>query len=187
MRFYNPIPEKNILVDVVVKWVADIVVVCVLALFCYNFFCGQTNVVGNSMNDILLNRDTVMVDSFAYRFDSPKRYDVVAFTKTEKNGDKVEYIKRIIGLPGDRIIIKDGTVYVNDKKISEKYIDAKIVNAGLASEEIKLDYDEYFVMGDNVNNSEDSRFSTVGNVKLDEIEGRIWLVSWPFARIRLVK
>ena len=63
----------------------------------------------------------------------------------------------------------------------------KIVNAGLAAEEIKLKDDEYFVIGDNINNSEDSRSATVGNVKKTEIDGKVWLISWPFANINLVK
>ncbi|MDY6328968.1 MAG: signal peptidase I, partial [Lachnospiraceae bacterium] len=165
----------------------DVIVVIVLALFFMNYLGQQSKVIGNSMNDRLKNGDKVMINTLAYDMHSPERYDVIMFTKKEKNGDKVEYIKRIVGLPGETIQIKDGRIYINDKelKYNEKMDD--IVNPGLASQKIKLEYDEYFVIGDNWNSSEDSRSNTVGNVKLSEIKGKVWLISWPFARIKIVK
>lgn len=187
MGFYKAVPDKNLFIDRIFKWIIDIVVVIVFAVFFFTYFGTQTKVVGNSMNDVLLNGDTVMVNSLSYRMTSPKRYDVIVFSKTEKNGDKVEYIKRIIALPGETVQITDGNVYVNDKELEDLELDEKIVNPGLAKEKIKLDYDEYFVIGDNVNNSEDSRSNTVANVKLSEIKGKVWLISWPFARIKPVR
>lgn len=187
MGFYKAVPDKNLFIDRIFKWIIDIVVVIVFAVFFFTYFGTQTKVVGNSMNDVLLNGDTVMVNSLSYRMTSPKRYDVIVFSKTEKNGDKVEYIKRIIALPGETVQITDGNVYVNDKVLEDLELDEKIVNPGLAKEKIKLDYDEYFVIGDNVNNSEDSRSNTVANVKLSEIKGKVWLISWPFARIKPVR
>lgn len=186
MRFYKSIPDENIVIDKVIKWLADIAIVVLLAIFCIIHFCGKTKVVGNSMNDILLNEDTVMINSLSYKISEPERYDVILFEKTEKNNEKVEYVKRIVGLPGETVQIKDGKIYINDKEIKNKVLDENIVNAGLAKEKILLDYDEYFVIGDNANSSEDSRFSTVSNVKFDEIKGKIWLVSWPFVRINTV-
>ncbi|MDE7432227.1 MAG: signal peptidase I [Lachnospiraceae bacterium] len=187
MGFYKAMPDKNILIDRIFKWIVDLVVVIVFAEFFITYFSTQTKVVGNSMNDVLLNGDTVLINSFSYRIDSPKRYDVIVFKKTEKNGEQVKYIKRIIALPGETVEITDGKIFVNDEEIKGITIKEKIVNSGLAGEKVKLEYDEYFVIGDNINNSEDSRSSTVGNVKLDEIEGKVWLISWPFARIKPVK
>lgn len=186
MRFYNAIPDKNIVTDKIIKWIADIATVMVLALFCITFFCGHTKVVGNSMNDTLHNDNVVMIDSLCYRISEPERYDVILFEKVEKNNEEVEYIKRIVGLPGETVQIKDGKIYINNKELENKNLDENIVNAGLAKEKIELEYNEYFVIGDNANNSEDSRFSTVGNVKLDEIKGKVWLVAWPFASIKTV-
>ena len=187
MRFYNAMPQKNIFVDRILKWIVDVIVVIVLALFFMNYLGQQSKVIGNSMNDRLKNGDKVMINTLAYDMHSPERYDVIMFNKKEKNGDKVEYIKRIVGLPGETIQIKDGRIYINDKelKYNEKMDD--IVNPGLASQKIKLEYDEYFVIGDNWNSSEDSRSNTVGNVKLSEIKGKVWLISWPFASIKIVK
>ncbi len=186
MRFYNAMPDENILVDKIFKWIVDILVVIVLAIFFIMFFCEQTKVVGNSMNMSLMNNDTVLIDSLSYKLHSPARYDVIVFSK-DNNGKDTEYIKRIIGLPGDSVLISDGIIYINGKEQKGIKFDERIVNPGLAKETIKLEYNEYFVIGDNINNSEDSRSNTLSNVKIDEIKGKVWLVGWPFARIRLVK
>lgn len=187
MRFYNAMPDKNIFVDKIFKWIVDIVVVVVLALFFITYFGGQTKIVGNSMNETLINGDTVLIDTLAYQISPPDRYDVIVFEKKEKNGDIVEYVKRVVGLPGETVQIIDGRIYINDELLSFNEDKDRIVNAGLAKEKIKLDYNEYFVIGDNWNNSEDSRSNTVANVRLDEIKGKVWLVSWPFVRINIVR
>ncbi len=187
MRFYNAMPDENIYVDKVFKWIVDLTLVVLLAVFFYTYMCQSVQVIGNSMSDKLENGDHVLVDKISYELSEPKRYDVIAFTKKEKNGEETEYIKRIIGLPGDKVQIIEGRIYVNGKKIDYNSKRDKIVNPGLASQEIELDYDEYFVIGDNWNNSEDSRAGTVSNVKRKEIEGKIWMISWPFVRIKTVK
>lgn len=187
MEFYNGMPDSNIFIDKILKWVVDIVSVIVLALFFITFFCEQTTVVGNSMSDILVNGDKVMINSLSYEISSPNRYDVVLFSKKDKNSDETEYIKRIVGLPGETVQIINGRIYINDKELEFNKGKDGIVNPGLASDKIKLDYDEYFVIGDNWNNSEDSRSNTVSNVHKKEIKGKVWLVSWPFASIKPVK
>jgi signal peptidase I len=187
MKFYNAMPDKNIFIDKIFKWIVDIVVVIVLAIFFTTYFCQQTKVVGNSMSDILVNGDNVMINTLSYKMSSPERYDIIVFEKKEKNGDTIEYIKRIVGLPGETVQIVNGRIYIDDKILDYNMDSDNIVNAGLASDKIKLDYNEYFVMGDNWNNSEDSRSNTVSNVKLSEIKGKVWLISWPFVRIKIIK
>ena len=184
--FYHARPDENKLIDQVFKWMVDIVVVVVLAMFFARFFCDQTKVVGNSMNQCLLSEDTVLINSLAYKLHSPERYDVIVFEKKNKNGENVTYIKRIVALPGETVQISNGKIYVNDRILSVDHLKEQIVNPGLAKELIKLDYNEYFVLGDNVNSSEDSRSNTVSKIKLDEIKGKVWMVAWPFARIRMV-
>ena len=161
---------------------------------------GKTTVVGHSMEPTLENDDSLLVDKVSYCFGQPKRYDVIVFEPAIANVSKY-YVKRIIGLPGETVQVVDGEVYIDGSPLEDDVIygfsledddgnpiePEKIYNAGLASEPITLGYDEYFVLGDNRNNSEDSRFSNVGNVKYSSIIGRIWAVSSPFGRMGLVK
>ena len=93
------------------------------------------------------------------------------------------YVKRVIGVPGDTVQIKNGTVYVNGKAFDEETDVASIEDAGLAAEEITLGAEEYFVLGDNRNNSEDSRYANIGNIKKDYIIGKAWFRIAPFSEI----
>ena len=105
--------------------------------------------------------------------------DIIVFPYRYKD---MYFIKRIIGLPGETVQILDGYVYIDGKKLDEHFCDEKIQNAALASDPITLGDDEYFVLGDNRNASEDSRFPDVGNVRRKEIIGRAWVRIWPFER-----
>ena len=184
--------------EIILKWIVDITMVVCLSFILATYMLGKTTVVGHSMEPTLENDDSLLVDKVSYCFGQPKRYDVVVFEPTIANVSKY-YVKRIIGLPGETIQILDGIVYINGEPLEDDVIygfvsedgnmiePEKIYNAGLASEPITLGYDEYFVLGDNRNNSEDSRFSNVGNVKYSTIIGRIWAVSSPFGRMGLVK
>ena len=89
-------------------------------------------------------------------------------------------VKRIIGLPGEKVIIKSGAVYINGEKLEEIAVVTDASNAGLADEEIKLGKDEYFVLGDNRINSEDSRYANIGNIKKEDIVGKAWIRLKPF-------
>ena len=138
-------------------------------------YVGQrTEVSGESMSNTLHSGDTLWIDKLEYEFGSPKRFDVVVFPYGED--DDTYYIKRIIGLPGETVYIdEDGTIYINDEPLEgDKYGRELIAEdkRGVASEEITLGDDEYFVLGDNRNNSRDSRVSDVGNIHKNDIIGR---------------
>ena len=157
----------------VMSWVIECAIVIFIAYTLVTFFGCRTTVVGNAMNDTLTNEEQILVNRFIYNVSSPKQGDVIAFLP---NGNEKShyYVRRVVACPGDTIQIKEGVVYVNGEAYQEKIMVASIEDAGVASEEIKLGDDEYFVLGDNRNNSEDSRLANIGNVKKSYIIGKAW-------------
>lgn len=159
-----------------------IYLLCVLgAVWLVITFVGQrTEVEGASMENTLHNGDNLIVDKLSYRFDDPERFDIIVFPFQFQ--DNTYYIKRIIGLPGETVqIMDDGSIYINGEKLEENYgmEVIKPETIGRAAEPIELGDDEYFVMGDNRNNSSDSRTDMVGNIKRENIIGKAWLRIWP--------
>ena len=159
-----------------------IYLLCVLgAVWLVITFVGQrTEVEGASMENTLHNGDNLIVDKFSYRFHDPERFDIFVFPFQFQ--DNTYYIKRIIGLPGETVqIMDDGSIYINGEKLEENYgmEVIKPETIGRAAEPIELGDDEYFVMGDNRNNSSDSRTDMVGNIKRENIIGKAWLRIWP--------
>jgi len=159
-----------------------IYLLCVLgAVWLVITFVGQrTEVEGASMENTLHNGDNLIVDKLSYRFHDPERFDIIVFPFQFQ--DNTYYIKRIIGLPGETVqIMDDGSIYINGEKLEENYgmEVIKPETIGRAAEPIELGDDEYFVMGDNRNNSSDSRTDMVGNIKKENIIGKAWLRIWP--------
>lgn len=150
-------------------------------------YVGQrTEVNGESMENTLSNEDNLIVDKLTYRFSDPKRYDIIVFPF--RYADNTFYIKRIIGMPGETIQIdREGNIYINGEILEESYGREVIQNPGLAANTIQLEEDEYFVMGDNRNNSSDSRDPMVGNIHRDEIIGRAWVRIWPLNKFGVLK
>jgi signal peptidase I len=126
------------------------------------------------------------VDKLSYRFHDPERYDIIVFPLLQE--EETFLIKRIIGLPGETVQIdEEGNIYVDGEVIDESYGREVIVNPGRAYEPVELGEDEYFVLGDNRNNSVDGRDPSVGNIKREDIIGRAWLRIWPLNKIGFVK
>ena len=148
-------------------------------------FVGQRTVVnGVSMQPTLSDGDNLIVDKLSYRFRNPDRFDIIVFPQ----GDSRYFIKRIIGLPGENVRIdEDGSIYIDGEKLSESYGKEVIQNPGLAKDGIELGADEYFVLGDNRNDSMDSRMAEVGRIAGDRIMGRAWLRIYPFDEIGFLK
>ena len=145
-------------------------------------FVGQrTKVDGHSMEPTLSDGDNLIVDKLSYRFRDPERYDIIIFPGPEEFGQHPYYIKRIIGMPGETVQIKDGKVYINDKELkSDVYgITDYIDYPGIAEEPVTLGKDEYFCLGDNRPVSQDSRYEIVGPVKRSQIVGKVWIRIWP--------
>lgn len=178
--------EKKSLVQAVFSWIFQIVVVILFA-YVIVFFFGQSRTnVGQSMDSTLSGGDVVLLNELAYRFKGPDRNDVIAFRPNGSDSSHA-YIKRVIGLPGETVQIRDGMIYINDSVYLEDASYPQMEEAGVAEEPVTLGTDEYFVLGDNRNNSEDSRFADIGNVNLQDIEGKVWLVISPREHIGFVK
>ena len=162
-----------------------LLVVLLITYLIVNFVGQRTEVVGSSMESTLSDGDNLIVDKISYRFKDPERYDIIVFPF--QYAENTYYIKRIIGMPGEKIRIdSDGVIYVNDKVLTEFYGREIIVDPGIAFQEITLGEDEYFVMGDNRNNSTDSRDPSVGNIHKKDILGRAWLRIWPLYEFELL-
>ena len=167
-----------------------IYLLCVLgAVWLVITFVGQrTEVEGASMENTLHNGDNLIVDKLSYRFHDPERFDIIVFPFQYQ--DNTYYIKRIIGLPGETVqIMEDGSIYINGEKLVESYGREVIrpETIGRAADPIELGEDEYFVMGDNRNNSSDSRTDIVGNIKREDIIGKAWIRIWPLSAFGVLK
>lgn len=177
-------PEE---VNIVKELLSLIIYIGIVVLICYfilNFVGCRSKVDGSSMNPTLEDKDNLWVDKLSYTFGDPKRFDIIIFNYDENT----TYVKRVIGLPGETVRIdQNGNIYINGKLLKENYGKETILNNGRAGSEVYLGSDEYFVLGDNRNNSIDSRWSDVGNVSREDIVGKVVLRIYPFKKFGLIK
>lgn len=173
------------------EWMKAFVVAIALAAIIRFFFFAPILVDGVSMMPTLHDHDRMIVNKISYKISEPKRFDIIVFKATV---DK-DYIKRIIGLPGDTIEYKDDVLYVNGKRYEEPYLDAykKQVKDGPLTYDFKLGENtgqttvpqgQIFVMGDNRRLSKDSRL--IGTVAIDQVIGKTNIVYWPFSDARMI-
>ena len=156
-----------------------LLVVLILTLLVVTYVGQRTKVIGNSMSPMLSDGDNLIVDKISYRFQEPQRF---------RYAEKTYYIKRIIGLPGETVRIDDeGNIYIDGEVLDESFGKETIKDPGRASQPITLEEDEYFVMGDNRNNSSDSRDPVVGNIHRDEFIGKAWMRIWPLGDIGMIR
>lgn len=172
---------KKIIKEIVI-WLLLIVLTITASYFITTNVFVKTAVAGVSMEPTLMEGQVVIVNKIEYYLKSPKRNDVIVYKQSNREHSYYE-IKRVIGLPGETVKIKNGIIYINDEVLKEKIKTETIENAGLAEEGIKLDDNEYFVLGDNRNDSEDSRFASVGNVLRNEILGKAVAIEKPFTLV----
>ena len=174
------------LLQEILGWVFQIVLVCFAAFLIVWFFGQKVSTIGDSMSPKLSNGDITLVNRLVYETRRPRRGEIVAF-KPNGSENSHYYIKRVIGLPGETIEYSDGKILIDGEELKEKYKTTEIKELGLLEEPIKLKSTEYFVLGDDRQNSEDSRMANVGNVKKSEIAGKVWFVISPMKHFGFVK
>ena len=138
------------------------------------------------MKPVLQNGDVTLVNRLVYDIRKPKRGEVVVF-KPNGNENSHYYVKRVIGLPGETVEYRDGNILIDGEILEEKYKTTEMMELGLLEEPITLDSEEFFVLGDDRQNSDDSRMADIGNVKRSEIAGKVWFVVSPVTNLGFVK
>ena len=175
LTFYQ---KKKKLNPKIIKDVFEMVIgsmIVIFLAFVIVFSVGmKTSVVGDSMEPGLYNGQEILINRVIYRLSSPKRGDVIVFLPNG-NQNTHFYVKRVVGLPGETIQIRDGSVYVDGVLLEEDEAFDRIADPGIAANELQMAVDEYFVLGDNRNSSEDSRSGNIGPVRKDTISGKAWL------------
>ena len=166
-------------------WLLYIVLIIGITWLVIHFVGQRTEVSGSSMETTLSDRDQLIVDKLSYHFRDPKRYDIVVFPYQYQ--ENTYYIKRIIGLPGETVQILSGYVYIDGIRLEEHYGNEVMENPGIAEEPSTLGKDEYFVLGDNRNNSSDSRASDVGVIERKDLIGRAWIRVWPLNKLGVIR
>lgn len=155
----------------VFTWIFGILVAVFIAGVLVYFMGMTTNVVGVSMEPTLYNEQKIYVNRFLYVVSSPKRGDVVVFLPNG-NENAHYYVKRVVAVPGDKITVSNGVFYVNG--LESPWVTERISDPGIAENEITLNTGEYFCIGDNPGNSEDSRSANIGPVQQSNIIGKVW-------------
>lgn len=169
----------------IVGIIVEILFYIAIVLFCFNvvprYMIQRTIVDGDSMMDTLTDRDNLLVEKVSYHLNDPHRFDVIVFYPYGRDEEEY-YIKRVIGLPGETVQIIGSQIYINGEVLEENYGKDPIDYAGIVEEPRTLGEDEFFVLGDNREVSQDSRYEEVGFVKRENIEGRAILRIFPFSK-----
>lgn len=166
--------EENKLKKELIGWVRDLAIALLVVFIIFNFLGQKTNVVGKSMEPTLHDGDQLVVDKLSYRFSEIERYDIIVFPYEPK----LYYIKRVIALPGESVDIQNGTLLVNGESIDADFNFDVITEYG-NNLPIVVPPNEYFVMGDNRNNSSDSRYMDVGTIHKNDVIGKAVVRIWP--------
>lgn len=170
----------------IIEWVKVFGLAIVLA-FVITLFIKPTLVSGDSMLPTLHENDYLIINKIGYKIGEPKNGDVIVFkSDLEKNdGTTKDLVKRIIGVAGDKVVIKDGKVYLNDKLLDETYLSEGMDTTG--DVDIVVPEGKLFVLGDNREVSLDSRYEQVGLVDVNDVEGKVLVRLYPFTDISLIK
>lgn len=166
-------------------WIGECILAFAIGCILVYYFMTSLTCVGQAMEPSINSGDRVLVNRFIYSVTAPKRGDVIVF-KPNGNVNSHYYMRRVIGVPGDKVQVREGFVYVNGELLETGIGNEKMSYAGLAEEEITLGKDEYFVLGDNRDMSEDSRNADIGNIRKNDIYGKAWFVRSPWENFGMI-
>ena len=178
--------EENEKLRRVLGWVFQIVVTLVFAAVVAIAMFQSVTMQESSMEPTISVGDRFFMDKVSYKLSSPQRGDIIVF-KTNASDDAALHIRRVTGLPGETIQIADGRILIDGETYREGKDFPTISNPGLAENPVTLESGEYFVLGDNRNNSEDSRYGDIGTVKKRYIVGKVWFTISPLSKIGFMK
>lgn len=177
------------------SWFKIVVVALIFALLVRKFLFSPIIVEGPSMQPTLYSQDQMIVNKFSYYFKQPERFDIIVFHASEQK----DFIKRVIGLPGEQVMIKDDVLYINDEPVEQSFLPTASANRHffpVNTADYILEDDEgnkltipegfLFVLGDNRHNSTDSRHD-LGLVPIDQVVGKTNVIYWPLNRTQIVK
>lgn len=167
------------------EWIVFLLIIIGATYLIITYVGQRTKVSGQSMETTLHDGDNLIVDKISYRFREPERFEIIVFPYQHK--ENTYYIKRIIGLPGETVQVKEGCVYIDGEPLNEHYGNEMMENAGLAEEPVTLGEGEYFVLGDNRNHSSDSRDPSVGILHREDLLGRAWIRIWPLNKFGVIR
>ena len=173
------------------SFIRELIVYAVIIVLCVTvvprYVIQRTQVDGDSMKNTLHNMESLLVEKVTYKFKDPDRFDIITFYPKGRDHEEY-YIKRVIGLPGETVQIKGDTIYIDGEVLKEEYGREPMEYAGIAEDPIKLGADEFFVLGDNRNESVDSRDGEdVGLVKRKNIDGHAILRIYPFSEFGTIQ
>ena len=171
LYIYDKKPKILILLKKAGIFLAESALVVLIAWLIIRYALAKTVMVGDSMAETLKDGDVILINKVSYLYGEPKRNDVIVFDQGS-NEHSYNNVKRVIGIPGDKVEIINGSVYINGEKFEEVIKVEEMKVSGLAENEIVLQDNEFFVLGDNRNSSEDSRFSNIGTVVREDIIGK---------------
>ena len=170
----------------ILNWIFQIAVVLIFGILAGIALFQSVTVQESAMEPTLQVGERFFVNRAVYKVSSPERGDIIVY-KTSGSDDAALHIRRVIGLPGERIQISNGKILIDGKEYEEANQFPEITNPGLASTTVTLESGEYFVLGDKRNNSEDSRYADIGNVKKRYIVGKLWFTCSPMKKFGFMK
>jgi signal peptidase I len=179
-RAAQPAPAASSGASSLLREVAEVVVLAIILYFAISFAVQAVHVEGLSMYATLDDNDYLIANKIDYRLHPPQRGDIIILRPPTSNS--TDFIKRVIALPGERLLIRDGIVYINGHKLDEPYLPEAWTTLNnpapwSVGDGAVIPANEYFVMGDNHNRSQDSRI--FGPITRDRIDGRAWFRIWP--------